>query len=74
LYVTAPDGTTTGYPFSANAPRPDVNAVIQVPGDHGFKVDLPLSQPGGYRVCAYGLAVSPLSAGNTMLGCKTLQY
>ncbi|WAH96686.1 hypothetical protein [Arthrobacter sp. MMS18-M83] len=74
LYVTAPDGTTTGYPFTANVPRSDVNGVMQVPGDHGFKMSLPLKQPGIYKVCAYGLAVSPLSAGDSMLGCKSLQY
>lgn len=74
LYITAPDGTTTGYPFTANAPRPDVNGVMLVPGDHGYRVNLPLKQPGSYKVCAYGLAVSPLSAGDSLLGCKTLQY
>ena len=73
LYVTAPDGTTTGTPYTANIPRSDVNSIVQVPGDHGFKVNLPLTAPGQYTVCAYGISVSPFNAGNAALGCKTLQ-
>lgn len=72
IYVTAPDGKTTGHAFPANQPRNDVNAALSVSGRHGFKNSIPITQTGPYRVCAYGIAVSPLSAGNTLLGCRDL--
>ncbi|MET3812486.1 hypothetical protein ABIB14_003616, partial [Arthrobacter sp. UYEF3] len=32
----------------------------------------PITQPGTYKVCAYGIPVTPLSNGNTLLGCQTV--
>ncbi|WP_427130816.1 hypothetical protein [Pseudarthrobacter sp. S9] len=72
IYVTAPDGKTTGYAFTANQPRDDVNAAFSLTGRHGFKNSIPITQSGQYRVCAYGISVSPISAGNTLLGCRDL--
>ncbi len=69
IYVTGPDGATKGYAFTANRTRNDVNAAFGVTGRHGFKNSIPITQSGRYRVCAYGIAVSPLSSGNTLLGC-----
>jgi hypothetical protein len=72
LYVTAPDGKTTGYAFTANQARPDVNASLSVSGRHGFRNSVPINLAGVYRVCAYGISVSPLSSGNALLGCRDL--
>lgn len=71
-YVQAPNGTTTLQMFTASKPRPDVNQVLGVPGDHGYEADLPISQPGIYRVCTYGIALSPVSPGNSLLGCSNI--
>lgn len=69
-YVTSPDGKTTGFAYTADLERPDVNSVLSVTGDHGYAATIPVTQKGSYRVCTYGLAVSPLSEGNTLLGCR----
>lgn len=69
-YVLAPNGTSTLHEFAATKARPDVNKVLGVPGDHGYEADLPISAPGKYRVCTYGIALSPVSPGNPLLGCS----
>ncbi|MCX6499075.1 MAG: hypothetical protein NTU93_09760 [Arthrobacter sp.] len=73
IYVTSPDGITRGYPFTADAPRPDVNQIVGVPGNHGFTAAIAIKQPGAYTVCAYGISVTPLSKGNSLLGCQSIQ-
>lgn len=70
IYVTGPDGKTKGYPFTANGIRPDVNTAFSLTGKHGFQNSIPITLSGKYHVCAYGISVSPLSAGNTLLGCR----
>ncbi len=70
VYVTGPDGKTAGYAFGTTQLRADVNAFMSVTGNHGFRTSVPISQPGKYRVCAYGIAVSPLSAGHKLLECR----
>ncbi|MEV5053777.1 hypothetical protein [Arthrobacter sp. LAR12-1-1.1] len=72
LYVTDPAGKTTTKAITANKSRPDVNTVMSVTGNHGFTSDIPVTMSGQYKVCAYGLAVTPLSQGNSLLGCKSL--
>ena len=74
IYVTYPDGTNLGYPFTADNPRPDVNQYLGVTGNHGFTASLPITKPGTYRICSYGIAVSPMSYGNSLLGCTTAAY
>ncbi|HEX9088807.1 MAG TPA: M43 family zinc metalloprotease [Arthrobacter sp.] len=74
IYVTAPDGKTQGYPFTANLARPDVNKALGVTGNHGYTNNIPITQRGTYRICSYGIAVSPLSSGNSLLGCLTKVY
>ncbi|WP_458781630.1 lysozyme [Arthrobacter sp. D3-16] len=71
IYVTSPDGSIKGYPFTATQPRPDVNTVLGVPGDHGYKPSIPISSPGIYTVCAYAIAPSPLAPNNPLLGCRS---
>jgi hypothetical protein len=73
VYVTNPDGKTAGYAFGTTQLRTDVNAVMSVTGIHGFRASIPISQPGTYRVCVYGIAVSPLSAGNKLLACREVK-
>lgn len=72
VYVQSPNGTNPGYAFTANRPRPDVNAALQTVGDHGFQVSVPLTRAGKYTVCAYAIGIAPLTAGNTLLGCKSI--
>ncbi len=72
IYVQSPDGTTSIYQFNANQPRTDVNRVLGISGNHGYEASIPISKPGKYRVCAYGIALSPVSAGNSLLGCSAV--
>ncbi len=72
VYVTSPDGATKSYPYTANQAYPGVNQVFDVAGKHGFKAVVPVSAAGDNRVCVYGLAVAPLSTGNSLLDCKTV--
>jgi GH25 family lysozyme M1 (1,4-beta-N-acetylmuramidase) len=74
IYITSPDGTRKGYAFTANLKRPDVNSSLDTVGNHGFSASIPVTQRGQYLVCAYGVAVSKLSAGNSLLGCRSLTY
>ncbi|MDI3211396.1 M43 family zinc metalloprotease, partial [Arthrobacter sp. AL12] len=73
IYVTAPDGKTQGYAFTADQLRSDVNAAFRITGNHGYTAAIPITQPGTYNVCSYGIAVSPLSNGPRHLGCQTIQ-
>jgi GH25 family lysozyme M1 (1,4-beta-N-acetylmuramidase) len=74
IYVTFPDGSTRGYPFTANLKRSDVNSALQTPGDHGYSTSVPITARGQYRVCSFGVAVSILAAYNTQLGCRSVTY
>lgn len=60
-----------GTPWTANQPRPDVQAAA--PGvagpNHGFSGTIPLPN-GRYDVCAYGINVG--AGSNTLLGCRTV--
>ncbi|MEJ1194650.1 hypothetical protein [Pseudarthrobacter sp. CCNWLW207] len=73
-YLTAPDGAVSAVAFTADVPRPDVNKVMGIPGNHGYTVSVPLAQRGKYTLCTWGLAVSSLSAGVTQLGCRAINY
>jgi hypothetical protein len=72
IYVTDPAGRTTSRAITANKSRPDVNLVMRVTGSHGFSTDVPVTARGNYKVCAYGLAVSRFTQGNSLLGCRTV--
>ncbi|MCO4237892.1 lysozyme [Pseudarthrobacter raffinosi] len=74
IYIKYPDGTTKGFPFTANLKRQDVNTALQTVGDHGFATTVPITARGQYSVCAYGVAVSLFSSNNSQLGCRTLSY
>jgi hypothetical protein len=56
----------------ASQPRPDVNNVVGVPGDHGYKQSIPVNDPGVYTVCVYAIAPNPLASGNPLLGCRSV--
>ena len=72
IYVTDPAGKTTSLPFTADKPKADVNAIMGVTGNHGYRADVPITLSGQYTVCAYGLAVSKFNLGNSLLGCKSV--
>jgi len=72
LYVTDPAGKTTSLPFTADRPRADVNAVMGITGNHGYRAEVPITLGGQYTACAYGLAVSKFNLGNSALGCRTI--
>lgn len=73
-YVTAPDGSTTNFAVTANQPRPDVNQVLGISGNHGYTAKKAVSQRGTYRICTYAIAASPFASGNSLLGCKNVAY
>ncbi|WP_373458779.1 lysozyme [Pseudarthrobacter sulfonivorans] len=68
VYVTAPDGSTKGYPWTANTSRPDVNAAFGYGMSHGFDGLVKITKSGTYKACAYSIG----AFGNTPLGCKTV--
>jgi GH25 family lysozyme M1 (1,4-beta-N-acetylmuramidase) len=68
VYVTGPDGRTTGYPWKANAYRPDVDQVFGYGSSHGFDGSVGITVSGTYKVCAYSIG----TFGNTPLGCKSI--
>lgn len=72
IYVYAPDGTSKVYPVTTTSTRTDVNQIFGISGNHGYEQDISVTSPGRYVVCAYGIALSPVSAGNTALGCSTV--
>lgn len=74
VYVTSPDGSTRGTAYVANGARADVNGVFQVAGDHGYTATIPVTQRGTYAVCAWGIGIAALSAGNTQFACKWINY
>jgi GH25 family lysozyme M1 (1,4-beta-N-acetylmuramidase) len=74
VYIKFPDGSTRGFPFTANLKRADVNNVLQTTGDHGYTTSVPITSRGQYSVCSFGVAVSIFSAYNSQLGCRTLTY
>ncbi len=74
VYITYPDGSRKGFAFTANLKRPDVNSALATVGNHGFVSSVPVTQRGTYEVCAFGVAASPLSAANSLLGCRSLTY
>ena len=73
LYVTDPKGVTKSSAYTANQSRADVNKVMGTTGNHGYRVALPVSTPGDYKICAYGIAVSVFPLGNSLLGCSTVK-
>ncbi|MBM9466741.1 hypothetical protein [Nakamurella leprariae] len=56
-----------GHARTAGQPRPDVNAVLGVPGDHGFHVTVPIDLRTA-QVCV--LAISTTGQANTVIGCR----
>ena len=56
----------SGYPFTADKARADVNSVMRVAGQHGFSEYVPL-RPGYNRICAYAIGVTSL---NAEIGCR----
>ncbi|TPV49172.1 glycoside hydrolase [Pseudarthrobacter phenanthrenivorans] len=68
VYVTSPDGTTTGYAWTANLFRPDVNQAFGYGASHGFDARVAITKSGTYKACAYSIG----AFANTALGCKTL--
>jgi len=67
-YVTAPNGTTTGYRMTANTSRPDVQSATGLGSNHGFDYQVPVTAPGSYKVCTYAIGQNA----NTPLGCRTV--
>jgi len=74
LYVTSPDGTTKGTAYVASRYRADVNAVMKISGNHGYRIVIPVTKRGVYTVCAWGLGVAGMSSGNTQFGCLKTKF
>jgi GH25 family lysozyme M1 (1,4-beta-N-acetylmuramidase) len=73
-YITAPDGTVTNFSTIANLPRLDVNQILGITGNHGYTSKKVITQRGRYTVCTYGIAASPFTLGNALLGCQNITY
>ncbi|WP_140395093.1 zinc metalloprotease [Arthrobacter sedimenti] len=69
VYVTAPNGVRTGYAFTANKTRTDVNNSLAVTGQHGYDESISINAPGRYSVCSHAIG----QYFNTALGCKTVE-
>lgn len=73
IYVDRPDGTTAGTRIVAGASRPDVGRVYPAAGAmHGYSSAIPISTPGTYHVCAFGIGQSIFGASNSLLGCRNV--
>ncbi len=59
----------TGFAFTANKPRDDVNQAFGVTGQHGFVETISL-RPGPNSVCVFGIGIAPNI--NTLFLCKTV--
>ena len=59
-----------GYGYTADKPRPDVNAALGITGQHGFSETVPLRQ-GSNSVCVFAIGVG--ESNNTLLQCRDLQ-
>ena len=60
--------------FTADQPRPDVNQILDVEGNHGFSASVPISA-GSHEVCVYVIGVGPTGTkdgGIALLDCRTL--
>ncbi|WP_153303459.1 hypothetical protein [Plantibacter flavus] len=75
VYITDPNGVTTGYSRKADKARDDVNRAFGISGAHGFRESFPVTVKGTYTVCVYGIAVSSLSVGlNTPFPCQKVTF
>jgi surface antigen len=72
IYVGGPAGTpgAEGHAFTANATRPDVDAVHHTGSDHGLSIAFDTDKRGAQQVCLYAINVGP--GGNIGLGCKAV--
>lgn len=61
---------TTGRAFTANVPRPDVDAAFGKGANHGFNATFPVG-PGVQRIDVYGINVGP--GGNVLLASRTVE-
>lgn len=73
VYIDRPNGTSTGTALVANVSRPDVGLVYPSAGAlHGYAQTFPVTAPGTYRMCAYGIGSSPFGNANVALGCNSI--
>ncbi|MFC9771841.1 MULTISPECIES: GH25 family lysozyme [unclassified Pseudarthrobacter] len=69
-YLTAPDGTRTGYVMPANLSRPDVDQALGMGANHGYQRDIPITAPGSYKLCVYAIG----QYSNPEIGCRQLNF
>ncbi len=67
VYVTSGSTRTALVGTTANRPRPDVNRILGVSGQHGYSVTVPVK--AGSRVCVYAISVVP--GNNGLIGCRS---
>ena len=59
---------------TANRPRPDVNQILSIDGDHGFTTSVPIGA-GPHEVCVYVIGLDPTGSpdgDNRLLTCQTV--
>ncbi len=73
-YVTTPSGATRTAVVKADLSRPDVGAAHSGAGvAHGFRIAMPVTESGSYRICVYGIGTAALGANNGTLACRSVE-
>lgn len=70
VYLDRPNGTASGFSTQASGSRPDVHRVYGVGEQHGFTLDIPITQGGAYRACAFAIGSSAFGNRSVLLGCQ----
>lgn len=72
LRVVLTDGGRTLGSFTAALPRPDVNRIRHIPGNHGFLVTLPAQSPGSHTYRVLGINVGHVAPNGLLRGTGRL--
>lgn len=71
VYITAPDGRTTGTALTAAVPRLDVAQAYPGAGaPHGYSSTIPVGADGVYKVCIYAIGAATFGPANSLIRCS----
>jgi GH25 family lysozyme M1 (1,4-beta-N-acetylmuramidase) len=63
---------SAGTAGGSGVPRPDVDQIFRISGDHGFDITVPAAS-GDQNVCVYAINADGTGGGNTLLGCRLVR-
>lgn len=69
-YITAPDGTRTGYAIRADVSRPDVDQALHLGANHGFQHEIPITKSGEHTLCVYAIG----QYSNSEIECRKIYF